>query len=142
MTGEQIRKMVENESPSENLLLFTSELEQLKKEKSLYQNFFSRREELTRLDNLKNDLKEEEKEWLEVYCAARIESESSNFARQQLEKAKKKISDKISSEELEEFFNLTKLQHELENLQIQESQSESSTKVQMAQIEKELPRIK
>jgi len=58
MTGEQIRNKIEEEEPSE----LTSEIERLKKEISLYQQFFSKREEIIEIGNLKKSLEEEEKE--------------------------------------------------------------------------------
>jgi hypothetical protein len=65
---------------------------------------------------------------LEIYCAARIESKSSNFAQKQLEKAKKKMRKRMSDEELENFYKLAKLQQKLAKLQTQE---ESSYQVQV-----------
>jgi len=47
-TGEQIKKAIEEESPSENPLLLSSKLEQLKEENSLYRQFFANQSAIAR----------------------------------------------------------------------------------------------
>lgn len=102
----------------------------LQKELSFYKHFFDNyfQSKKTELIELRSKLNKEEQEWLDIYCEASQETEKSSFVKKQLTRAKENLKEKLSEKELELILNkqaeISELENQLNNLQIQEAQIE------------------
>ena len=102
------------------------EVNELKRKVSLYEIFFSEQKNKIKseLNPLLENLNNEEKEWLQIYCECRQELVQNSFVSKQLKRAEQKLLKSFTEEELELVFHkkkeICKLESQLNNLEITE----------------------